>query len=44
MGELEGHPFFVASQFHPEFKSEPLDPSRLHVGLVRAALGYRYGN
>ena len=44
IGELEGHPFFVASQFHPEFKSEPLDPSRLHVGLVRAALGFRYGN
>jgi CTP synthase len=41
IGELEGHPFFVASQFHPEFKSEPLDPSRLHVGLVKAALKYR---
>ncbi|MBO7409362.1 MAG: CTP synthase (glutamine hydrolyzing) [Candidatus Methanomethylophilaceae archaeon] len=41
IGELEGHPFFVASQFHPEFKSEPLDPSRLHVGLVKAALDHK---
>ena len=36
--ELEGHPYFLASQFHPEFKSRPLRPSPIHYGLVRAAL------
>ena len=36
--ELEGHPYFVASQFHPEFKSRPDSPSPLHLGLVKAAL------
>jgi len=35
--ELRGHPFFVASQFHPELRSRPLRPSPLHLGLVRAA-------
>jgi len=35
--ELEGHPYFVASQFHPELKSRPLRPSPIHLGLVRAA-------
>jgi CTP synthase len=39
--ELEGHPFYMASQFHPEFKSRPLKPSRLHLGLVQAALEYK---
>jgi CTP synthase len=38
IGELVNHPFFVASQFHPEFKSRPGRPSPLHYGLVRAAL------
>ena len=41
IGELEGHPYFVASQFHPEFKSRPGRPSPLHLGLVRAAIGHR---
>ena len=36
--ELEDHPYFMASQFHPEFKSRPDKPSPLHLGLVRAAL------
>lgn len=40
IGELEGHPYFVASQFHPEFKSRPLSPSPLHQGLVNAAIQY----
>ncbi len=38
IAELEGHPFFVGSQFHPEFKSRPQRPAPLHYGLVRAAL------
>ncbi|HEX2988007.1 MAG TPA: CTP synthase, partial [Chloroflexota bacterium] len=41
IGELKGHPFFVACQFHPEFKSRPKKPSPLHVGLVKAALEYK---
>ncbi|MEC7416482.1 MAG: CTP synthase (glutamine hydrolyzing), partial [Candidatus Thermoplasmatota archaeon] len=36
--ELEDHPYFMASQFHPEFKSRPDKPSPLHLGLVKAAL------
>ena len=41
IGELDGHPYFVASQFHPEFKSRPGRPSPLHLGLVRAAMEHR---
>ena len=41
IGELEGHPFFIASQFHPEFKSEPMNPTPLHLGLVKAAVEYK---
>lgn len=37
--ELEGHPFFVASQFHPEYKTRPLTPSPLFLGLILAASG-----
>lgn len=35
----QGHPFFVAAQFHPEFKSRPGRPSPLFLGLVLAAAG-----
>lgn len=31
------HPFFLGSQFHPEFKSSPLHPHPLFVGFVRSA-------
>ncbi len=34
----EIHPFFVGTQFHPEYKSRPLDPHPLFVELVRACL------
>ncbi len=34
----EVHPYFVASQFHPEFLSRPLNPHPLYVGLVKAAM------
>jgi CTP synthase len=37
--ELPEHPFFVASQFHPEFKSRPERPAPLFRGFVEAALG-----
>jgi CTP synthase len=36
--ELDEHPFFVASQFHPEFKSRPERPAPLFAGFVAAAL------
>ena len=35
--ELENHPYFIACQFHPEFKSRPDKPAPLFVELVRAA-------
>ncbi|GAB4823125.1 hypothetical protein N2152v2_010171 [Parachlorella kessleri] len=37
--ELAGHRFFVAAQFHPEFKSRPFKPSPLFLGLILAASG-----
>jgi CTP synthase len=36
--ELPDHPFFVASQYHPEFKSRPLRPQPLFREFVGAAL------
>jgi CTP synthase len=36
--ELPGHPWFVASQFHPEFKSRPTRPAPLFRDFVGAAL------
>ena len=36
--EIPGHPYFIACQFHPEFKSRPTTPHPLFVGLVAAAL------
>ncbi|MHC4392708.1 MAG: CTP synthase, partial [Planctomycetota bacterium] len=38
MVEIPGHPFFIASQFHPEFKSRPTRPHPLFSGFVAAAL------
>ena len=35
--ELEGHPYYVGVQFHPEFKSRPNRPSPPFLGLLRAA-------
>ncbi|HOQ90893.1 MAG TPA: CTP synthase, partial [Candidatus Hydrogenedentes bacterium] len=39
--ELRDHPWFCASQFHPEFKSKPLKPQPLFRDFVAAALRYR---
>jgi len=36
--ELPDHPWFVASQFHPEFKSRPTRPAPLFREFVAAAL------
>jgi CTP synthase len=35
--ELPGHPYYVAVQFHPEFKSKPLKPHPLFAGFVVAS-------
>ncbi len=34
--ELKNHPYFVASQFHPEFKSHPRNPHPLFNGFIKA--------
>ena len=36
--ELKNHPFFVATQFHPEFKSRPLKPHPLFREFIRCCL------
>ena len=36
--ELKDHPYFIASQYHPEFKSRPMRPHPLFDGLVQAAV------
>ena len=36
--ELDDHPFFVASQFHPEFKSRPERPAPLFADFIAASL------
>ena len=38
--ELKNHPWFVACQYHPEFKSRPNRPHPLFAGLVGAAIEY----
>ena len=38
--ELIDHPYFVATQAHPEFKSRPDQPHPLFVGLIEAALAH----
>ena len=43
MIELADHPFFLASQFHPEFKSRPSDPHPMFKGFIRAALQHKAG-
>ncbi len=39
--ELPGHPWFLGCQFHPEFKSRPVDPHPLFVSFVKAAVEHR---
>ena len=39
--ELPGHPWFLGCQFHPEFKSKPLEPHPLFKAFVGAAYEYR---
>ena len=39
--EIEDHPWFVGCQFHPEFKSRPMDPHPLFKAFVEASLKYK---
>jgi CTP synthase len=41
--EVKDHPWFLGCQFHPEFKSRPMDPHPLFKGFIKAALQYRQG-
>lgn len=42
--ELKNHPWFVASQFHPEFKSRPEKSHPLFIGFVKTILGLSLSN
>ncbi len=41
MIELQGHPWFIGIQFHPEYKSTVANPHPLFAGLVEAALNHQ---
>jgi CTP synthase len=43
MIEIPSHPFFIATQAHPEFRSRPNRPHPLFNGLVRAAVARKTG-
>jgi CTP synthase len=43
MIELPDHPWFVACQFHPEFKSTPRVPHPLFVSFIQAGIARRDG-
>ena len=38
--EVKDHPWFLGCQFHPEFKSRPMDPHPLFRDFIKAALAY----
>jgi CTP synthase len=42
--ELEGHPWFLGCQFHPEFRSKPMDPHPLFREFIKASLRYGTGS
>lgn len=41
--ELKDHPWFVGTQFHPEFKSRPTNPHPLFRDFVKASLSHKQG-
>ena len=41
MVELAQHPWYVAVQFHPEFKSKPLRPHPLFAGFIEATHAHK---
>jgi len=38
--ELKDHPWFLGCQFHPEFKSRPMEPHPLFRDFIKAAISY----
>jgi CTP synthase len=42
--ELGGHPYFIATQAHPELKSKLAEPAPLFFGLTKAAIKYKQQN
>jgi CTP synthase len=40
IAELKGHPWFLGCQFHPEFRSKPMDAHPLFRDFVKASLNY----
>ncbi len=42
--EIPSHPFFLGCQFHPEFKSKPLEPHPLFRAFIEASYGNRVDN
>ena len=40
IAELPGHPFYLGTQYHPEFKSRPNRPHPLFAAFTEAALAY----
>ena len=42
--ELEGHPWFLGCQFHPEYRSRPTAPHPLFRAFVAAARAYQNAN
>jgi CTP synthase len=39
--ELADHPWYLGCQFHPEFKSKPMEPHPLFRAFIGAAVKYR---
>lgn len=44
IAHLVNHPFYIASQFHPEFKSRPMAPAPLFYQFVKAAIEHNLKN
>ena len=42
MIELNEHPWFFGGQFHPEFKSSPIEPHPVYVSFIDAAVKYKH--
>ena len=38
IAELKNHPFFLGTQFHPEFKARPLAPHPLFTAFIKACI------
>jgi CTP synthase len=44
IAEIKGHPYFIAVQYHPEFKSRPWQPHPLFSGFVGASYARKKGD